>query len=312
MARVKNASREGASKGAVSAPVVSCVGLISKRTQASVGEVVRRFEESLAARGVKVLLDKECARHAGRAGEALPRRSMVGKVDLAICLGGDGTFLSVARRFAPAGTPIMGVNLGRLGFLTEVESAEFEVFFDRYLAGECVVMERMMLEADVPGDDSRAPISVLNDVVITKSALSRMLEFEVRIDGVVVSSYRADGLIVATPTGSTAYSLAAAGPIIVPDMRAVVINPICPHALSQRPIVVPDDSRISITLREGHGNVFLSLDGQVGFPLADDAEVCVRRSPHVARLVRDPSVTFYELLRLKLGWGEGQRGGRFS
>lgn len=296
---------------AAAGPVqVRTVGLIAKRTSQPIGELVRSVEDALSRRGLSVLLDKECARHASKPGEGTKRSVIEGRVDLGVCLGGDGTYLSCARRLAPHGTPVIGVNLGRLGFLTEVEAGDFERFLDCYLAGSCVIVERMMLEAAVSGDDAAPPVAVLNDVVINKAALSRMLDFEVRVDGVLLTRYRADGLIVATPTGSTAYSLAAGGPILTPDMRGILITPICPHALSQRPIVVPDTSHVSIALREDHPDVYLSLDGQVGFPLRPEATVEIRRSAHVVRSVRDPRVSFYELLRRKLGWGEGERGGR--
>ena len=285
-------------------PRVRSVGLLAKRTTRSIADLLEAVEGSLSRHGIRVVMDEECARHASRA-KCVP---MEGQVDLGVCLGGDGTYLACARRFAPHGTPVIGVNLGRLGFLTEVEVADFERFLELYLSGGCILVERMMLQASVPGDSE--PMDVLNDVVVNKAALSRMLDFDVRVDGVLLTRYRADGLIVATPTGSTAYSLAAGGPILTPDMKAILITPICPHALSQRPIVVPDTSQVEIVLREDHPDVYLSLDGQVGFPLRVGATVEIRRSPHVVRSVRDPRVAFYELLRRKLGWGEGERGGR--
>ena len=291
-------------------PAIRCVGLIAKRTRATVAPTVRVVADSLTSRGVKVLLDKECARHLGRPGEGVARRTMNGKVDLGICLGGDGTFLSVARKFAPFGTPVLGVNLGRLGFLTEVEAAGFDAFLARLLAGECLVSERMMLEARLTGPDERPPVSVLNDVVVAKAALARMLDFDVFIDGVLLTHYRADGLIISTPTGSTAYSLAAGGPIVVPGMEAIIVTPICPHALSQRPIVVPAGVEIRVKLGGTVPDVYLSLDGQVGTDISPDAELVVRRSQHVARVVRDPRVSYYELLQRKLGWGDTSRGGR--
>jgi NAD+ kinase len=289
-------------------PGVRTVGLMAKRTTVSIADLVGSVEATLARHGLQVLLDEECAQLARRPdGTCVP---MEGNVDLGVCLGGDGTYLACARRLAPHGTPVIGVNLGRLGFLTEVEVAELDSFLDRYLAGDCIVVERMMLEAVVHGDSRSEPTAVLNDVVINKATLSRMLDFEVRVDGLLLTRYRADGLIVATPTGSTAYSLAAGGPILTPDMRAILITPICPHALSQRPIVIPDTSRVTIALRNDHPDVYLSLDGQVGFPLGAGALVEIGRSPHVVRSVRDPAVPFYDLLRRKLGWGEGERGGR--
>lgn len=281
------------------------VGLIAKRGQAAVGDVARRIDAVVRASGLEVVLDRECAGHLGRAGEGLARRAMVGRIDLVVCLGGDGTMLSVARRFAPAGVPIIGVNLGRMGFLTEVEPSEFEAFFARFLAGECIVHERMMLDAAVVGEEvRREPVSVLNDIVITKSTLARMLDFDLTLDGKYVTRYRADGLIISTPTGSTAYSLAAGGPIVVPALSAIVITPICPHALTQRPIVVPESAEVCVRLDPEHENVYLSLDGQVGHPLQQGMQVVVTRSERNTLLVRDPARRFYDVLRRKLGWGD--------
>ena len=289
---------------------VRCVGLIAKRTHERLAPTVEIVERVLTKHGVKALFDKECAKHLGRPGDGVARRTLNGKVDIGICIGGDGTFLSVARKFAPFGTPVLGVNLGRLGFLTEVEADGFEAFFAKLQAGGCVVQERTMLEAHVVGDDQRPTVAVLNDVVIAKAALSRMLEFDVAVDGRFLTRYRADGLILSTPTGSTAYSLAAGGPILMPQMDAIIVNPICPHALSQRPIVLPADSEIRVCLSGHVSDVYLSLDGQVGSPLAADAEIVVRRSPRVTHVVRDPDVSFHDLLRQKLGWGERSRGSR--
>ena len=278
-------------RGVVGSPTsVRRVVLAAKR-KPQVDAVVATVERVLADRGVQVVADHGPAPPPG--------------VDLAISLGGDGTFLSVARRFAPLSTPIVGVNLGRLGFLTEVEGEEFERFFDDYCAGRCVVDARMMLDADVPGDAAvPSPLSVLNDVVIHKATLARIVDMDLSIDGKFVTRYRADGLIIATPTGSTAYSLAAGGPIVVPRMDAVVITPISPHALTQRSIVVPDSSEVRVRLTEEHDDVYLSLDGQVGFPMPQRGELVVRKSKLTTRIVRHPDTTFYDLLRYKLHWGE--------
>lgn len=286
---------------------VDRVGLMAKRTREPIGDVVRDVARVLTERGCRLLLDVEAAGYLGRSGEGRARRTMVDQIDLAVCLGGDGNLLAVARRFAPGRTPIIGVNIGRIGFLAEVEPAEFEDFFEAYLDGRCVIEDRMMLESQLvePGGRSRSTVPVLNDIVITKAALARMLDFELSIGGELVSRYRADGLIIATPTGSTAYSLAAGGPIITPLMGAIVISPICPHALSQRPLVVPDTSEITVRLDSENDGVYLSLDGQVGLPMAAGAELSIRRSALTASLVREPSLSFFELLRVKLGWGEG-------
>jgi NAD+ kinase len=286
---------------------VQTAGLIVKRRRQDVAEAVRHVHGVLAERGVEVRLDRESAAHLERASGGHAWRAMVGRVDLAVCLGGDGTLLSVARRFAPAGTPIIGVNLGHLGFLSAVEPGDFESFFDDYLAGRCVVSRRMMLDADVKGDAGQPePVPVLNDVVVTKATLARMLDFDIHVDGRFVSRYRADGLIVATPTGSTAYSLAAGGSIVLPHMEAILVTPICPHALTQRPLLVPADSVIGVRVTPEHQNVYLSLDGQVGHPLPSGASIEVRRAEEVTKLIRRPGLDFFDVLRVKLGWGDGQ------
>lgn len=288
-----------------SPPRVETVGLTVKRTAEPIEGVVEAVAEILADRGCTVLLDMEAAKRLGRRGEGRARRILTDRVDLVVSLGGDGNMLSIARRFAPSRTPIIGVNIGRLGFLAEVEPSDFARFFDAYLAGHCRIEERMMLRVNVDGAADDLPkLPVLNDVVITKAALARMVDFDLVIDGQYVSSYRSDGLIISTPTGSTAYSLAAGGPIVTPMMEAIVIAPICPHALSQRPLVVPDTAAITVRLEESHEDLYLSMDGQVGIPLEAGAEVHVRRSSLTACMVRDRDVGFFDVLRAKLGWGE--------
>ena len=265
---------------------------ISAKRKPEVEAVVRKVEAVLSSRGVQVVLE--------RVGDQPPAG-----IDLAISLGGDGTFLAAARRFAPLQTPIVGVNLGRLGFLTEVEVDQFERFFDDYCAGRCVVDTRMMLDASLEGDPARTgPLAVLNDVVMHKATLARILDMDVWIDGSFVTRYRADGLIIATPTGSTAYSLAAGGPIVMPQMESVLITPIAPHALTQRSIVVPASAELRVKLGDEHDDVYLSLDGQVGFPVPEETQLVVRKSSLVTRIVRHPETTFYDLLRYKLHWGE--------
>lgn len=285
-------------------PNVKAAGLIAKRTISLTPEVVRRVADALAARGIEVVADRESARHLGRPAEGLLPHDMVGSVDLVVSLGGDGTFLSVARLFAEVRTPLLGVNLGHLGFLTEVEPNEIERYLDGWLSGRFVVDERMMLDALLLDDERpHQPVAVLNDVVIGKAALARMIEFTVSVDGLVVSSYRADGLIVSTPTGSTAYSLAAGGSLLLPNMDAIIVNPICPHASSQRPLVIPGSSEVKVVIAPGHEDAYVSLDGQVGFPVPEESELVIRRSRLVARIVHDPQRTFFHLLRAKLGWG---------
>jgi NAD+ kinase len=223
-------------------------------------------------------------------------------------MGGDGTLLSMATRTAQSGRdiPVLGVNFGSLGFLTETRIDELYTVLESVLNGTATFDERAMLAADAYRTrehfDSRI---VLNDVVFTKAALSRIIELHVSIDGLFVSTFRADGLIVSSPTGSTAYSLAAGGPILHPALPAVLLTPICPHMLTNRPLVVDDQAKIEVRLAPIEGQlVHITFDGQQGFPLSAQDVVEVTRSPRVLQLVRAPARDYYEVLRTKLKWGE--------
>lgn len=224
--------------------------------------------------------------------------------DLLITFGGDGTLLSVARH-APAGVPIIGVNMGTLGFLTEIRLEDFPSVLERVLAGDYRSEERITFDVEVSNDDGGASTfhRVVNDAVINKSALARIIEMRVTVGGQLVSTFRADGLIVSTPTGSTAYNLSAGGPIIYASVRAIAITPICPHMLTNRPIVLPDDLPIELRIVTKNQEVFLTLDGQEGFPVTEYQTVTIRRSPRSVRLVHSPEKNYFEVLRTKLGWG---------
>jgi NAD+ kinase len=227
------------------------------------------------------------------------------RADALVVLGGDGTLLAASHLVSRA-VPVMGVNFGSLGFLTDITMADLYPALEGVLVGNYRYEERRMLhavvrrggQADVSGD-------VLNDVVITKAALSRIIELDVSIDGLFVSAFRADGLIVSSPTGSTAYNLAAGGPILHPELPAVILTPICPHMLTNRPLVVGDEATIDVRLRaDREVEVHITYDGQRGFPLASGDQVMVTRSPRTLRLVRAPGRDHYEVLRTKLKWGE--------
>jgi NAD+ kinase len=222
-----------------------------------------------------------------------------------VVVGGDGTLLSAARSLAGTPRPILGINLGGLGFMTETGPEEAESVLGEILAGRYSVGRRMTLEATlVRGRRAVARQVVLNDVVITKSALARMIDLEVSIDGTEVTTYRADGLIVSTPTGSTAYSLSAGGPIIHPEMTALLIAPICPHTLTMRPLVVPAEARVEVRLATRDSEVYLTLDGQVGHPLRAGDRVRVRQGATPILMVRSRRRNYFEVLRRKLRWGE--------
>jgi len=225
-------------------------------------------------------------------------------VDLLLVLGGDGTLLSMARLVGDLGVPILGVNLGGLGFLTALTKEELFPALEAFLADGLVIEERVMLAAQVWRHGERLSEYVaLNDVVITKSAMSRIINLAVSVDGQFATAYRADGLIISTPTGSTAYCLSAGGPIVFPTMPAVVLTPICSHTLTNRPIVLPADQRIEVTLQSDQ-DVMLTLDGQVGFALKEADVVAVYQATARTRLLRFPQKHFFSVLRTKLKWGE--------
>jgi len=264
---------------------------VHKVTSPEAADTAVLVQKFLASKGVEVLTDEA---EAGRS------------ADLLVVLGGDGTLIHAQSLLLGRPAPILGVNMGSLGFMTEVPQAGMYQALEQVLAGQALVSERMKLRVHLHkgGRPERAlDEEVLNDVVIAKSALSRMAELEARCSGEYVTTFRADGVIVATPTGSTAYSLAANGPIMYPTMRGVIIAPICPHMLTQRPLVVPDDENIEIILTNDT-EVYLTLDGQKGEPLSRGDRVQVKQSYNRVLLVRNPNLDFFGILRAKLRWGE--------
>jgi NAD+ kinase len=280
------------------------VGICVKRDQPQVAERVATLEEWLHDHGVEVLLDREAARWLGRQGVELA--DLAGRVDLLIVLGGDGTLLAAARAIGERSVPLLGVNLGTLGFLADTSSDELYDALEQAFAGRLVVVPRMRLDVEVErGGHVVARCLALNDAVIGKSALSRMIDLETRADGAFVTTYHSDGLIVATPTGSSAYSLSAGGPILLPEGESIVLTPICPHTLTQRPLVLPDHYRIEILVLDTRGgDVHLTVDGQVGIELEQGDRVTVARSAHPARLLVSPHRSPFAVMREKLRWGE--------
>lgn len=281
------------------------VGLVAKPDAVEAQRVVLTLLDWLGARGLAVVLEKETAGLAPGAPVAAARKSdLPGQVDALIVLGGDGTLLSMARAVGDLGVPILGINLGGLGFLTATTLDELLPAMEALLAGAMAVEERMMLSARLTrGGQTVGEYVALNDVVITKSAMSRIIDLAVSVDGRHATAYRADGLIISTPTGSTAYNLSAGGPILFPTMDAVVLTPIAPHTLSNRPIVLPGAQRIDVTLR-GDQEVMLTMDGQVGVPLRERDRVEVGKAGARIRLVRFEQKDFFSVLRTKLKWGE--------
>lgn len=266
--------------------------------------IASELGEWLEHRGIDVIFDNKTATAVGRLG-GVPRNELPVDVDLAVVAGGDGTLLSVARSAAPLGIPILGINLGSLGFLTELQPEELFEGLAAVLDGRFRIDERQMLRVrHVRQGRVQQEYAVLNDAVIGKSALSRMITIELRVDREEVATYTSDGLIISSPTGSTAYALSAGGPILDPRMSAFVIAPICPHTMTYRPLVVPGNVLVEAYLRSTGEAVYLTLDGQIGIPLESDDALTVDRHPHPVRLVRVSDLGFFEVLRRKLRWGE--------
>jgi NAD+ kinase len=234
-----------------------------------------------------------------------PEAELAARADLVIVLGGDGTFIHAARLVAGRPVPILGINLGSLGFMTEIPSRETFAALDDVLAGRLETDSRMKLACRLlRGDQVILHDEVLNDVVIGKGAVARISDHEMLVDGQYVTTFKADGVIVATPTGSTAYSLSANGPIVHPAVEAIIVTPICPHALTQRPIVVPSNRVVSVILKGGGGDFYLTLDGQAGLALQPGDRLEVRRSENRVILVRNSRLDYFGMLRQKLRWGE--------
>jgi NAD+ kinase len=283
---------------------IDLIGIVAKTRAPGARRILGRLVRILKRRNQRYLCDPDTARLLGERGKARALGALTGSVNLLIVLGGDGTLLGVARSLTKRSVPVLGVNLGKLGFLTETALEELEGVVPKVLAGRFEVEERMMLEVQVlRGRKSIAISKLLNDVVINKSALARILEMDVRIDGQFVAIYHADGLIVSTPTGSTAYSLSAGGPIVLPRMKAFCITPICPHALTNRPLVVPDSVTIQITLESESPDVYCTMDGQVGLPLRAGDRLRVRRSGTSLPLIVPHPRNYFDVLRKKLRWG---------
>jgi NAD+ kinase len=285
--------------------MIRAAGIVCKPIREVVCSVVPPLIEWLRAHKIEVFVDKETQACIETKAAVLPREVIGEKIELLIVLGGDGTLLSAARALGSHKVPILAVNLGGLGFLTSVTLDELYPMLEQILAGQHRTGERMMLEVEIMrGGKTAERHTALNDAVANKGALARMLDFDVAVDGDHVGRYRADGLIVATPTGSTAYSLAAGGPIIHPGVDAFVITPICPHMLTNRPLVIPDSSRVEIDFSAATGPVFVTLDGQIGIQLLPMDALLIRKSASKVAFVRPPRKTYFEILRSKLRWGE--------
>jgi NAD+ kinase len=283
---------------------IATVGIISKPNIESAADIVSGLLAWLDARGVRYRCDEQTALYGGVA-EWYAREDLPFGTELVIVLGGDGTLLSAARVVAGTEIPILAVNLGRLGFLTSIGVEDLYPELERALDGDIHIARRRMLACDLVRDEQIiGSYSALNDVVINKGMIARMIDLDTYVDSHLVTAYKADGLIISTPTGSTAYSLSAGGPIIYPTVGAFCITPICPHMLTNRPVIVSASSVIEI-MNRGNEGTFLTVDGQVGEPMSEGDRVICRSSSKIISLIRPPKLLFFDVLREKLKWGGG-------
>ena len=285
------------------APVIKKIGIICKHDNVPAWELAGSLSTWLNGRSIETVCDQGTAAYLGIPGvrkEEVPERS-----DAVVVFGGDGTLLSVARLVAERGTPIIGVNLGTLGFLTAVPVDQLYATMETVLTGQYNVQERIMLLVSIKrGGKIISSHHVLNDMVINKGALARIIDLDTFIDGKFLTTFRADGLIVCTPTGSTGYSLSANGPIVHPSISCLGITPICPHTLTNRPLILPDTVVFEAMIRSGTEDVYLTLDGQVGFLLKQEDVVEAKVASHKIYMVMSPQEDYYHMLRTKLKWGE--------
>ncbi len=291
-----------ASQSSSSAKKVAAI--VSRPARAEVAQTVPKLLEWLHAHGYEVIVDPETAKYSKGQEQVLREDMAARSLDLVVVLGGDGTLLSAVRDTAATDAPLLGVNLGSLGFLTDVPLASLFDMLDQVARGSAPVEQRSLMQCDLlRGEEVLGSYKAFNDVVVNKTALARLNNYDLFVDKSFVSSYRADGMIVATPTGSTAYSLSAGGPVLTPTVKAFVITPVAPHSLTHRPLVVPDSAVVEILLRSDEEVAYLSLDGQPGLDLKDGDRVRCRRSEHQVCLYRT-GADFFHVLRSKLKWGE--------
>jgi len=288
---------------------VKRIGVVVKPHQPDALTTLCRLTEWLNERDIGLVggseIERERIEHeTGCAIDVATQAELAGQVDLILMLGGYGTMIATARMIGDTEVPVLGVNYGGLGYLAEFRIEELFAALESILAGNYKLQQRLMLSIELRrGEKIVTGNRVLNDAVVNKSALARIIEIETYLNEQFVNSFRADGLIVSTPTGSTAYNLSAGGPVIFPSMNAVVITPICPFTLSNRPIVVPDDSLIEVRLKTGNEEVALTLDGQVGFPLQVGDRIVIRKSNTTFNLIQPANRNYFDVLRDKLKWG---------
>jgi NAD+ kinase len=279
------------------------IAIICKTVRKEPQEILQELLPLLRQKGCEAFVDAETAAALNIKG--FSRSEIASLAEVVLVLGGDGTMLSVSRLVAPKGIPILGINLGSLGFITEVNRDEIFGAVDKMLNNGCAIEERMMLTAAIHRNGKKiADYTVLNDIVINKGALARIIDLETNINDRYVTTYKSDGLIISNTTGSTAYTLSAGGPILYPTLDSIVVTPICSHTLTNRPIVVPGNSKIEIIIKSLSEDVFLTLDGQVGFSLRMDDVVEISKSPFETKLLVPVERDYFQVLRTKLKWGE--------
>ncbi len=283
---------------------VKKIGIISKPKKTEIREIVPPLLKWLRERDVEVFIDKETGAFLEGGEKCLTRNEMAGQVDLLVVLGGDGTLLAAARVLNRKPVPILAVNLGGLGFLTVTTREELYPTLEGVLNGNYLTERRVQIEGElIRADEVIASFLALNDAVLNKGAIARILDFELRVDGEFVSTYKSDGLIVSTPTGSTAYSLAAGGPIVVPTVQAIIVTPICAHTLTNRPVVLPDNVKIEVVVKSQREAAYLTVDGQVGIAAYSEDIVRLRKACSCVELVQPFSTHYFEILQQKLKWG---------
>lgn len=288
---------------AISRPIRT-VGLFGKFGDERYGPTMRDLCRVLRERGLVIVLEQATAKVVSDPSvRALPLSSIGSEIELAIVIGGDGTLLNVARALAASDVPLVGVNLGRLGFLADISRNDMVDVIGRILDGDFAIEERFMLYAEIVRDDQVVHASpAMNDVVVNKLGLARLIDFETFVDGEFVHAMRADGIIIATPTGSTAYALSAGGPILHPALAATILVPICPHTLSQRPIAVPSSALIEIVIK-GQQSAHVTFDGQANYALRGDERIRIRQADHKVTFLHPSGRNHYDVLREKLHWG---------
>ena len=283
------------------------IGIIANVEKEQSGRYTIELKDWAEKKGIAVFLEEGIA---GRIGETgMDRRGLASQVDLLVVMGGDGTILRTVRFVSEYGIPVVGINLGEFGYLTEVNLSEMFDALELIVKGDYQIEKRMMLDITIhlEGETVREQ-SILNDVVITRGNLSRILNLETTVNGRYLTTFRADGIIIATPTGSTAYSLSAGGPIVFPEQDSFVINPICPFTLTNRPIIIPNNADIKVIMWTRGEGATVTLDGQVSYTMKSGDSLEIRKSPYVTNLISSPHRDYMEILRTKLGWGGSPTG----